>query len=421
MGISLRAQSGAYSQYSPYSVFGIGDLYTQGTAYDRSKGGVGIAARSNRFINYLNPAAVTARDTLSFMMDFGLSSENKVYKQGNITSANNIFNLNNIVFSFPIYRKTAFSAGITPMSSVGYNFAHSVTDPSIIGYTGNIVYSSSGNGSIYQMFAGLGTVLFDHFSVGAQLLYYFGNIDKGTVMTFANESYRSLSSGYILQLNSMGVKLGAQWEKRLSPETSLVIGATYRPKSKIKGYSADYQFATLSSVRDTVKYEVDTLSRSSVYMGDEIGVGISIRKGDKWNMEFDYTRSDWTDTGMGSARGFSNIGNAVFSTGVSNTFRVGFELIPNRNDIRYYLRRCSYRMGAYYKNSYFKLDGNDINSMGVTLGMTLPVFRWYNGVSLGVDLGQRGNTTGNLTRERYALFSIGFNIHDIWFQKPRYE
>lgn len=59
--------------------------------------------------------------------------------------------------------------------------------------------------------------------------------------------------------------------------------------------------------------------------------------------------------------------------------------------------------------------------MGITLGATLPVFRWYNGLSFGVEFGQRASLTGNLTRERYVNFSIGINIFDIWFQKPQYE
>ena len=50
----VSAQDGAYSSYSPYSVFGVGDIARQGTAYNKSMGGVGIASRNNRFINYLN-------------------------------------------------------------------------------------------------------------------------------------------------------------------------------------------------------------------------------------------------------------------------------------------------------------------------------------------------------------------------------
>ena len=120
--LDVFAQSGAYSSYSPYSVFGIGDISKVSTAYSNGMGGVGIAGRDNRYLNYMNPASVTAMDTLSFMMDFGLYSQNKIFRQGNLKSANNSFNISNIAFSAPIYKKSAMVFGICPFSNVGYNF-----------------------------------------------------------------------------------------------------------------------------------------------------------------------------------------------------------------------------------------------------------------------------------------------------------
>ena len=124
---------------------------------------------------------------------------------------------------------------------------------------------------------------------------------------------------------------------------------------------------------------------------------------------------------MDKAPGFATVGTSAFSSSVSQSFRAGFEIVPNRNDIRYYLRRCAYRAGVYYDQSYYRLDGNDVNAVGITLGVTLPVFKWYNGISLGVDLGQRGNKNNGMIRERYAMFVVGFNVHDIWFRKHEYN
>ena len=53
--------------------------------------------------------------------------------------------------------------------------------------------------------------------------------------------------------------------------------------------------------------------------------------------------------------------------------------------------------------------------------MTFPVYRLYNGISIGVDLGQKGSMRNNMVREMYMTFNIGFNIHDIWFQKHQYD
>ena len=421
ISVCASAQSGTYGAYSPYSIFGVGNISKEGTAFNKSMGGVGIATRNKRFINYLNPAAITARDTLSFMGDIGLAQNNTVFTQGDLKSAHNTFNVYNFVLSFPIYRSSAFMVGITPYSDVGYDFSDIVEDKDIIGVTNNISYSSYGTGSVYQLFAGAGATFWKRFSVGAEFIFLFGNIDKVTNMSYSNSSYRSLKTGNELTVRGVTGKFGLQYEQKLGDNISMIIGATYRLGSKVRGYAKDYSYAVQSSVTDTLKLYTDTLQNTGLRFGDELGLGISIKGGDKWCAEFNYIRSDWRSTGMDSATGFSVVGSSVFTTTVSNSFRAGFEITPNRNDIRYYLKRCAYRAGVYYDQAYYKLDGNNINSIGLTLGVTLPVFKWYNGISLGVDVGQRASNRNNMVRENYVTFNIGFNIHDIWFQKPRYN
>jgi hypothetical protein len=384
-------------------------------------GGVGIATRNRRFINYTNPAAITARDTLSFMADFGLEQKNTVYRQGDLRSANNTFNIHNFVMSFPIWRSSAFMVGITPYSDVGYDFSSIETDPDIIGNTGNISYDSYGNGSVYQAFFGAGVTLWKKLSLGAEAIYYFGNLDKITKMDYTDQSYRSLNSGSELTVRGVTGKFGLQYEQELGGEVSMTIGATYRMGTNMKGYSTNFRYATQSSVTDSLRHTVDTLGARGMRFGDEIGVGIAVSGGEKWSAEFNYLRSDWRKSGFDSAPGFAVSGGSVFSSTVSQSFRAGFEIVPNRNDMRSYLKTCSYRVGAYYDQAYYKLDGNNVNSIGITFGMTLPVFQWHNGITLGVDLGQRSSNRNNMIRERYATFFIGFNIHDLWFRKIQYN
>lgn len=421
VSICVSAQDGTYGAYSPYSIYGIGDISKEGTAYNKSKGGTGIATRNRKFINYLNPAAVTARDSLSFMADFGLVQNNTLYRQGDIRSGHNTFNIYDFVLSFPIYRSSAFMVGITPYSDVGYDFSSIETNPDIIGNTGNITYDSYGNGSVYQAFFGAGVTFWKKLSLGAEAIYYFGNLDKITKMDYTDQSYRSLNSGSELTVRGVTGKFGLQYEQELGDEVSMIIGATYRMGANMKGYATNFRYATQSSVTDSLRHSVDTLGARGMRFGDEIGVGISIKGGEKWNAEFNYLRSDWRKSGFDSAPGFAVSGGSVFSSTVSQSFRAGFEIVPNRNDIRSYLKTCSYRVGAYYDQAYYKLDGNNVNSIGVTFGMTLPVFQWYNGITLGVDVGQRSSNRNNMIRERYATFFIGFNIHDFWFRKIQYD
>ena len=117
-GTSLLAQN---STSSPYSKFGIGELEMAAGGRNAGMGETGIALRSNLFFNSANPAALTAIDPQSFMLDMGFnlkythlsnSSKNANVKDGNISW---------IQLGFPISKKLFGGFTINPKSSVGYN------------------------------------------------------------------------------------------------------------------------------------------------------------------------------------------------------------------------------------------------------------------------------------------------------------
>lgn len=417
LSLSAYAQDGAYGAYTPYSIFGLGELHREGTAYNKSMGGVGIATRNRRFINYMNPASITARDSLSFMADIGVAQKNSVYHQGNLKSGNNTFNVYDVILSFPIYRSSALMLGITPFSDLGYDFTTKVTDPSIIGNTGNISYKASGDGSVYQLFAGAAATFWKRFSVGAEVIFYFGSLDKVFNQTFSDASYNSVTSSDNLMIRSTTGKFGLQYEQSLGKGISMVLGATYRLRTGIHGRTVSSE--TLGSISDTLKY--NDSNNAAVRMADELGVGVSIRKGEKWSAEVNYVRSGWNKSGFENVDGFAVDADVKFTTTSTHSFKAGFEIVPNRNDIRYYRKKIAYRAGVYYDQSYYKLDGNKVNSVGLTFGVTLPVYRLYNGITLGVDFGQKGSVKYNMVKERYVMFVLGFNIHDLWFHKTKYE
>lgn len=415
------AQDGTYSGYSPYSVYGIGELSAGGTATTRMMGGAGIGMRNRRILNLLNPAAVTARDSLSFMADFSMSATNTLYQQDGFTSAHNTFNINSLALSFPIWRSSAMLVGLTPVSNMGYHFSTTVTDPALVGRVGNVEYTSSGSGSVYQLIIAGGATFWNRLSVGAEFQYYFGNLSKATTLTFEETSQRDIDNGFNLSLHSPSLKLGVQYETALPDNLFLTAGATWRMKAPLRGYVDDYQIATVSSVSDTLRFQTDTLARS-VSLPHELGFGLSLRKGDRWAANLDFTLADWTASGFDAQRGFANKGALPFAASVSRSIRGGFEFTPNRYDARYYLRRVTYRGGAYYNQAYYRVGGHRIDAYGLTFGLTLPINnRLYNGVSLGLELGRRGSMADGLVRETYVNFHIGFNIHDIWFRKYRYE
>lgn len=413
LAVPAFADGGTDNAYSPYSKFGIGTLNTQGTSFNRSLGGIGTALRNNRFINPLNPAAVTARDTLAFMADVGLVQENRIFRQDDMLSANNVFNINSIVMSFPIWRSSAFMVGISPYSTVAYSFTDSYPD----GYIGTVRDSYSGFGSLYNAYVGVGATFWKRLSVGAQFQYYFGNIEKSSLRSYSQSTQRSIYNGNQMVLTAAGAKFGLQYEQPIHKDR-LIIGATCSVPASLSGYNSEIGYATLSSVIDTVKNVNVDMAKGIVKIPTELSVGISYRHKDRFFAEFDYTYSDWRTSGFDEVSGFKSTG---FTTNAAQSFNLGFEIVPNRNDIRYYFKRCSYRFGGYYKTDYYQFSGNKVSAGAITLGMTLPVFRWYNGISFGMEVGQRGSLKNSMIREQFVNFSVSFNIFDIWFVKPQYE
>ena len=417
---AFSAHGQAAGTYTPYSIYGVGDLAQPGTAWNKTMGGVGVGVRNNRYLNLLNPAAVTARDSLAFMTDFSLYSDNKMFQQGNIKSASNTFNINDLAMSFPLWKGTAMMVGIQPYSDTGFGYSFNYTDPDLIGRTGNITYSAAGNGSVYKGFIMAGARIGKRLSVGAQWNYYFGKIEKTYYTTFNDASYNSIRNGSVVRLTGSNFKFGVQYEQPLGTALVLGIGATYTTAANLGGTAENSRFSAGTAASDTLYFKSDRLGADSkVQLAGEIGVGLSLKDNGRWMFAADYTRSDWTACGLDGNRAFT--ASKSFSSTVAEAYRVGFELIPNRNDIRYYLNHVAYRVGAYHKKEYYLLDGNRVTSTGITLGVTLPIVNNYNGLTLGVDFGQRGAVSDKMVRERYINFSIGFNLFDIWFRKVQYQ
>ncbi len=422
--VVFAQESTADTGYSPYSLFGLGQLSGQGTTYNASMAGLGIATRNNRFINVINPAAVTAREAKSFMMDFGVSENNVIYSAdaatsgdpaatGKLKSANNTFNMNHIIFSFPMWQKGAFKLGIMPYSSVGYNLRSFEKSDELIAEVGDVQYFRIGQGGLYKAFVGGGVTLWDRLSLGVDGQYYFGNIVRYSYASFTSSSvYRSINSGWDNYLSGVNAKFGLQYEQPLGKKLALTVGATYQLGTTLSGESRRFAYGIASST-DTITNVTTPLAGYRMPM--EIGAGFTLRSTDRWMIGFDYTRQDWSNTNFDATPGVS------FAPACQQSFRLGGELTPNRYDIRYFLKRLTYHAGLFYEQGYVSLGGHQVTDRGITLGVSIPVSRYYNSISLGVTAGQRGTIDNNMIRETYVTFNLAFSLHDIWFLKQLYE
>jgi hypothetical protein len=151
-----------------------------------------------------------------------------------------------------------------------------------------------------------------------------------------------------------------------------------------------------------------------------IGAGASFIYNNKLITGFDFIYQNWED---------ANIGKEADTLGVYYSLRYGIEYTPvDLSDIRkvFYMKRITYRLGAYYTQSYYNINGTAIKDMGVTVGLGFPLrdFRKLFSKSafhVSYRYGIMGTENNGLILDTHHTLMFGITLHDIWFVKPKYH
>ncbi len=118
--LASTAQESSLNSYSPYTMYGLGDLNRSPISAFAGMGGASIGFRNGGFdttgeikLNVSNPASLSGLAPRSFIFDVGMAGKNVYLRQQNRTAgllrtSYNTFNFNNISFALPPYpRPTA--------------------------------------------------------------------------------------------------------------------------------------------------------------------------------------------------------------------------------------------------------------------------------------------------------------------------
>ena len=445
--VSAMAQTSSINAFSPYSMYGIGELQTPGVVAQRSMGGVGLGMRSSVMVNPLNPAAYSLTPRQGFLFDFGVEGVNfynrqQKYADGAQTTSRtsyNTFNFHDIAFQMPVARKLGLGFSLTPYSSVGYRtkYYHEY-DPSdpVWGNVGCVQYNYEGEGDVTEVKLGLGWEVFKNFSVGVAAQYYWGSIDRTFTMTptaITGEGTYTSSVGLDnYSISSVKGQVGVQWSPVLTQKRILTIGAAFdiggdlNPEVTKRIYVGDIYNTTVKG--DTTHLKM-VLPR-------QLSAGIYYQTA-KWAVGVDYAYQNWGDSNTATEMtGVSGSGDARTSYEVAytntSTFKVGVEYTPSRYDVRSFLKRWSYRAGFRYGYHNQTFNGDRLAQYAVTAGFGIPVKLWaISSIDVGVEYGRRGYNVAErvgLVRQQYFKFAVGFTLFagaqengEYWFSRPKYD
>ena len=164
--------SGQAVTNSPYSRFGIGDLQRVQFTRNLGMGGITLGIRDPGYIDFLNPASGSARDSLSFLFEFGMAGKQSELAIKGESATSQDINFKNLALAFPITKWLGANAGIVPYSSMNYriNSQTDEEDPEYNPDIGKINYLYEGTGGVHMFFFGLGANIYKGLSVGVELL-----------------------------------------------------------------------------------------------------------------------------------------------------------------------------------------------------------------------------------------------------------
>jgi len=397
---------------SPYSRFGIGDLSDNNNAWNSSMGEIGFGVRSNYHVNYSNPASYTAFDSTSFLFEGGAMAS-LVTLTSNVQSASrNYATLGYLVFGMPVTKWWRTSFGLLPFSDVGY----SVENIDYVKSIGTIDRFYTGSGGINRLYWGNGFKLFKNLSIGFNVSYLFGSMDRQAKAIFPDSIYFiNMKVDNYVTVSDIYLNYGIQYQINLKHDMRMVLGAVFATNSAINA-KTDMLAQTYFQNTAGTEFPKDTIEKTVGYKGTILipamfGLGISLEKPDNWLVGADFRWQNW--------KKFKAFG---LSDSLVNSFQVnaGAELVPSYESYTNYLKRIRYRLGFLYNSTYLELRGQHLNEYAFTIGFGLPLRGVKTMLNLGAQIGSRGTTNASLIKESYFKFIIGFSIYERWFVKRKY-
>ncbi len=406
----------AYGQIninSPYTRYGLGNLVENGLdPRTTAMGGIHYGLQRADLINSANPASYVAFDSLSFVFDAGLFGAATTLRTEQLTNQGSYISLSHLLFGFPVTRWWKTSFGILPFSYVGYDIYNTEEVEGIT--TARFVYR--GSGGLNQLYWGSGFKIGKNLSLGFNIKYLFGNINRNRGVTFPDSAdmMNTFITGSI-RPSDIYAEAGFQYRAKLPKDLFLVVGGVFGPQVEISSKATRIVTTYFGDINDA-QFTYDTIDVRLSEAGEftlpiRTGFGATVGKQGKWMAGADFLWQNWEK--------YRYYGQ---SDSLANrwTISAGGEYIPDSRSTANYLERATYRIGFHYGKTPLYLKDRHIDEFGISFGIGLPIKRSRSTVNLSASIGRKGTIQDELIQENFIRFTLGVNIFENWFIKSKY-
>ena len=440
------AQTSSVNAYSPYSMYGPGELLTPGSVQVRSMGGVGIAQRSINSVNVLNPAAASVVPQKSFLFEASFDAthyRNSQVKFGadannaKARTAYNTINIHNISLMFPLAKSLGLSFSLAPYSSVGYKMKVPDENQDNWADIGRVMYGYSGEGDITEVKLSVGWAPWRNFSIGVAAKYFWGNVQRTYVAEVTHPitgigTFNATRGVDEYVVNNFKMQVGLQWNIISNETRKFTLGATYDLGGHLNPKRRSYVY-TDNTINSITSFPVrDKLQTLDLVVPHQVGAGVYYHdRMIAWGIDYNFAAWGANNSDFNE--------NASYDIPVkymdTHVIKAGFEITPRSNDVRNYFNRMSYRVGARVGNYYQTFGGERINQMAITAGIGFPVKVWgSSSINIAFEYGRMSSPKTlsidaqkvGLVTQNYYKISLGFDLFsadtsDYWFVRQKFD
>lgn len=416
---TARAQNGFNL---PYSQFGLGET---GSSYNAPLGGgIGGTLYSTSGYNYINPhnpASYSAIEMESLVLDIGMSLQR--YQQSDAVSKTSDFdgNLSHLALAFPLTKWWKTAIGIMPYNDTEYESTHLGTLDD--GTQVKTIYD--GSGSIYRAFWGNGFNITPQLSVGFNLNYLYGDIDRGLkydILGSDTSHYADSRRVKHTHISSLTFDLGALYRVDIDEKRTLTLGLTVALPRKISTHDTSWVY-TLVEGSESANSIID----SSHYTSDAtipfgVGLGVAYEYNQMWRMAADFHYTPWH--GMKYEEGLTP---SVFpQSNVNHTTNCSAALalswLGNSNASNYW-KRIGISAGVHYDygRMALRLSSGDerIDEWGAGMSFAFPIRKGRSRIQLSMGYSSMGSQ--NLLRVECYTIGLTLSSCEQWFVKRKYN
>ena len=375
-------------------------------------GSVSYAMQNPYYINFRNPASYAAFDSLSFLADAAASIYYSKLSQQNITQKNSYAKPGYLAIGLPVTRHWRTSVGIKPFSTVGYEIE---TTKEITG-VGEVNYTYSGNGGLYQLYWGNAFKICKGLSIGLNVSYMFGTLFSTSNTEFSENTILNSFINDAYLLDGIYLEGGLQYFFNIGEKHRIGLGAVYsntayiwaKEKLLINSYSGGFVSTT---TYDTVLYKDDL--RGTLNIPQSVGAGLSYTFKDKLTVAADVTWQNWANFKF--MKPCDSLQNTIMTS-------VGAQFIPDPTSNKFF-KKMAFRIGGRYSSGELLLRNKPISEFGVCLGVGVPLtsFNTHSSLNILFEYGRTGTLVNDLFRQDYFRFSFCFTLQERWYQRVKLD